>query len=81
VPFGGRLVIGRSLREGEAVVDAGIDLDLCLDPVGLEGGIEGRNGFGRRPDIDFGAGEVEFPLALRAMTWGLFGLSVTRKVP
>ena len=63
VPLGGVAVVDRALREGEAVMGAGIDLDLvvrslhaCRDLV---------DDLLRRVDVGLGAGEIEFGLGLR----------------
>ena len=64
VPLGGRLVEAPAQRDGEAVMDAGVELDLA----------DGARTTKQRPQlldhrqggqrVVFGAGDVEFPLHL-----------------
>ena len=62
--LGGRLVIGRPLRKGEAVGRAGIELDLGGRIAGLKRLRQGADGLQRRPAIGFSAGEIELGLGL-----------------
>src|SRR6478609_5891426 len=58
VPLGGVAVVDRPLREGEAVMRAGIDLDLVFRS--LHALLDLPDDLGRRVDFGVGAGERHF---------------------
>src|SRR4249920_3614593 len=64
MPFGGRLVVTPALREGEAVVDAHLDLELARIARLVEQPLQFLHHVGRREFVVLGAGDVEFTLGL-----------------
>src|SRR5882757_11451522 len=74
MPLGGVAVVDRALREGEAVMGAGIEFDLVFGP--LHAFLHLLDDLRRRIDVGFGATEIEFGLGLargKMRTVGLVG--------
>src|SRR3954452_15974282 len=63
MPLGGVAVVDRALRKGKTVMRAGIDLDLGVRA--LHALLHLVDDFGRRVDVGFRAGEIEFGFGLR----------------
>ena len=74
--FGGLLVVGGALREGEAVLDPRIEFHLGLDVIVGDGGGEGLDHLQGRPAVDLGAAEIELgigPFGGEVGAWTTFG--------
>src|ERR1700722_17973866 len=64
MPLGGIAMVNRPLRKREAVMGAGIDLDLGIGGIVLHGLPYFLDGLHRRVDIGFRAAEIELGLGL-----------------
>src|SRR6202012_176779 len=64
VAFGVGLAVGRALREGEAVVGALVELDLGVDAIALQRGLERLQLGKRRIVVKFGPGHIDLALGL-----------------
>src|ERR1700736_1970788 len=76
MPLGGVAIVDRPFRKREAVMRAGIYLDLGIGTVLLHRLFDFLDGFHRRVDVGFGTAEIElgFGLLPRQMrTVGLVG--------
>jgi hypothetical protein len=62
--LGGRLVVAPPLREGETVVDAGVELDFTGGAGPAEQGTEFLDHRQRRQIVVLGAGDVELARGL-----------------
>src|SRR3979409_2543168 len=64
MPLGGVAIVNRSLRKREAVMRAGINLDLGIGTVVFHSLCHFLDDLARRVNIGFGAAEIELGLGL-----------------
>src|SRR4051794_20673914 len=74
MPLGGVAIVNRPLREREAVMGAGIDLDLGIGAIVFHSLFHLLDDIRRRVDIGLGAAEIKFSFGLSGGQMGTVGL-------
>ena len=81
VALRGRFVVTPAMREGEAVMDAAVELDLAGGTRSAKQSAQFLDHRQRRQRVVLGAGDVEFPVDLANDRCGLSSASLTSQVP